>query len=116
MKFNLLRLCAAWRFFCVAVMEEVRGHARTQFKVVGSNPVSNIGAMTWMGLCEMEKVKGGARGNRDLKTCVSSLGDVSTLVSDGDAGGGACTVSGELYEEGSGGAHQALVGQVLHLI
>ena len=53
MKFNL----------CVAVAEEVRGSARTQFKVnVGSNPVRNIGAMTWKGLCEMEmeKVKGGS--------------------------------------------------------
>lgn len=41
---------------------------------------------------------------------------LGTFVSDGGAGGGACAVCGELDEEVSGRADEALVGQVLHLV
>ena len=33
-KFNLVRLCAGWHFFCAAVMEEVRGLAQFRGNVV----------------------------------------------------------------------------------
>lgn len=43
-------------------------------------------------------------------------GAALTLVPDGEPGGRARGVGGQLDEEGAGGAEQAFVGEVLHLV
>lgn len=43
-------------------------------------------------------------------------GGTLTLVPDGEPGGRARSVSGQLDEEEPGGAEQAFVGEVLHLV